>query len=60
MAKIVIEVNEQGKTTIKVQGVKGPSCLKLTKNLEEKLGTVKNRQKTKEYYEKNQTNRRTY
>jgi hypothetical protein len=51
--KIIMEIDEQGDPTVTVEGVKGASCNDLTKSLEAALGgTVVEKRKTKEAYEK--------
>lgn len=37
---IKVTIDEQGNPTIKVEGVRGKSCKKLTEALERKLGSV--------------------
>ena len=45
-----ITISESGEIEIKVEGVDGPKCLKLTEILEEELGEVISREKTSEFY----------
>jgi hypothetical protein len=52
MSNITVTVEKDGKTTIKVEGVKGKSCTDITKLLEEALGTVERRTATAEMNEK--------
>lgn len=40
-----------GEVTLQVKGAKGKKCIKLTKELEEELGLIIEREKTSEYYE---------
>lgn len=49
--QIIIRIQPNGEVQVEVEGVKGESCLTLTKLLEEKLGQVIERQLTSEYYE---------
>jgi hypothetical protein len=49
-----ITISKDGKVEIKVSGVEGPRCLEITKDLEEALGIVTNREKTSDFY-KDQT-----
>ena len=51
MAEISIEIKPNGEVELKVDGVKGASCMDLTKFLEEALGEVVDRQHTSEYFE---------
>jgi hypothetical protein len=54
LMKIKVEVNQEGDTRIKVEGVKGKSCKDLTKAIEEALGTTTADKKTAEYHEREQ------
>ncbi|MBN2532177.1 MAG: DUF2997 domain-containing protein [Spirochaetales bacterium] len=45
-----ITITPNGKVEIEVKGVNGPMCVDITKELEEELGVVINREKTSEYY----------
>ena len=49
--QVTIDIDRQGGTVIKVDGVKGASCKDVTKALERSLGTVTQSKKTPEYYE---------
>lgn len=46
-----IEISNDGNVSINVQGAKGSSCLDLTKDLEESLGLVIEREKKSSFYE---------
>jgi hypothetical protein len=46
-----IQIAHDGTVTINVRGSKGRSCLDLTKDLEESLGEVLNREKKPAFYE---------
>jgi len=59
MAKIKIEVSKEGKLSVEVEGIKGKKCLKLTEELEEKLGKVKARKKKPEFYNVQKVRRTT-
>ena len=52
MAKIDldIQIGPDGKVVFHVEGVPGAKCLDITKELEEELGEVLNREYTSEYY----------
>ena len=45
-----ILVLPSGEVKILVKGVPGPSCEEVSRRVEEALGTVKDRQRTTEYY----------
>ena len=47
---IDIDIGPDGKVTFKVSGAPGAKCLEITKELEEELGEVLNREYTSEYY----------
>ena len=53
MKKIKFVIAQDGTVTEEVMGVKGTQCLDLTEEIEEKLGTVKWRKETSEYYQQN-------
>ncbi len=46
-----IEISSDGNVSINVQGAKGSSCLDLTKDPEESLGLVIEREKKSSFYE---------
>lgn len=49
--EIDIQIDDNGNVSFKVKGLKGKACLEVTKELEEALGIVVNREKTAEYYQ---------
>ncbi len=49
--EIQIEIGDNGEISFLVKGLKGKACLEVTKDLEEALGIVKNREMTSEYYQ---------
>lgn len=49
--ELEITIDDDGNVTIKVVGVPGPDCLELTREIEEALGIVVDRQRTSEYYQ---------
>jgi Protein of unknown function (DUF2997) len=51
MERLEYTIYPDGRVTQKVFGVKGPDCLKITKNIEEALGVVISTEYTEEYYE---------
>ena len=55
MEKHIITIAPNGKTTVKVEGVKGNSCTDLTEDLLKKLGETTSTTKTREYNEQLQT-----
>jgi hypothetical protein len=50
-----IQIAHDGKVTINVIGAKGKSCLDLTRDLEESLGAVLDRETKSSFYEKEET-----
>lgn len=56
MSKIRVLVSPKGDVKIAPSGAPGPSCLDLTKFLEEGLGVVQDRRETDEMYEKELSN----
>jgi hypothetical protein len=49
---VTVHIEKDGGTKISVDGVKGKSCLDITKALEENLGTVSDRQHTGDFLKK--------
>ena len=49
---IKFSIAQDGTVTETVEGVKGPSCESLTKEIEDKLGNVESRIHTGDYYTK--------
>lgn len=49
--ELEINISNDGTVTINVQGAKGTSCLGITKELEEALGVVVERDKKSSFYE---------
>ena len=45
-----ITISETGEIEIKVEGISGPKCIELTKDLENELGIIISREKTSSYY----------
>jgi len=45
-----ITISETGEVEIKVEGLDGPKCLKITELVEEELGEVLSKEFTSEYY----------
>ena len=54
MQEMKIIIAKDGKVTIDVDGVKGPSCKDLTRKLEEALGSTVDSTVKTEYYEQEQ------
>ncbi len=59
--KIEIELlfTPDGEVRLETRGLKGKTCLAETESLERALGTVKERQKTSEYYQQPATTKGT-
>ncbi|QQO09011.1 DUF2997 domain-containing protein [Breznakiella homolactica] len=53
--ELEIQITHDGTVTINVQGAKGSSCLDLTKDLEESLGVVMDRERKSSFYEQPDT-----
>lgn len=51
MQELEITIDKEGRVQVAVRGVKGEGCLALTKNIEDAVGTVEEREYTAEYYE---------
>lgn len=55
LQEVVITIEKDGQVKLEVKGVKGPSCLDLTKGLEEALGgQIDSRDFKPEFYEDQQ------
>jgi hypothetical protein len=50
-----IHISQDGTVTLDVRGAKGASCLDLTKDLEESLGFVLDRERKASFYENEDT-----
>lgn len=46
-----ISVSPDGETTVEVNGMRGPACLRATRAIEQAIGSVAERRKKKEYYD---------
>lgn len=46
-----ITIDKEGRITVKVHGTSGTSCLTLTRDLENAVGVVEQREHTAEFYE---------
>jgi len=55
MQELEITIDKEGRVQVAVRGVKGEGCLALTKNIEDAVGTVEEREYTAEYYEQTVT-----
>jgi len=51
MKELEITIDKKGNVQVAVRGVQGESCLDLTKNIENAVGSVEEREYTSEYYE---------
>jgi hypothetical protein len=49
--QIKITIDKGANMTVEVEGVKGGQCVSLTEFLEEEVGQVVSRQKTREFYQ---------
>ncbi len=54
--ELEISINAEGDVSINVIGAKGKKCLDLTKDLEEVLGIVTERETKPQFYENDTTN----
>lgn len=50
-AEIEVLIAADGTVTIKTHGLRGEACIEETKTLEQAVGKVQRREKTREYYE---------
>ena len=50
MHELTIFISPEGKVRLEVDGVRGPSCLDVTKAIEESLGSVTERQKKASFH----------
>jgi hypothetical protein len=55
--ELEIQIAQDGTVRINVHGAKGTSCLDLTKELEDSLGVVVNREKKASFYEQEDQNK---
>jgi hypothetical protein len=51
MQELEITIDKNGRVQVSVRGVRGEGCLLLTKELENAIGIVEERNHTAEYYE---------
>jgi hypothetical protein len=52
--EIEIEINSQGKVTVRTKGIKGPRCLDVAELFAQIIGREESRQLTSEYYQSDQ------
>lgn len=52
---IRVTITPDGRATVAVDGVSGPSCEALTEDLERALGFTREKQRTSEYYQVSST-----
>jgi hypothetical protein len=57
MQTVKVTIKADGQAVIKVEGNPGPGCTKLTKELQEALGSTTKDDKTSEYYQQPATNK---
>ena len=55
--ELEITISSDGEVSINVHGAKGSSCLDLTKEIEESIGVVTEREKKSSFYENNDAER---
>jgi len=55
--ELEITISEDGEVSINVLGAKGKNCMDMTKDLEDALGLVTNREMKSSYYEQEDDNR---
>lgn len=58
MEEVILEFDDQDNPIISVKGVKGNVCQTWTADLEKKLGKVTSKEKTREYYEQEESHER--
>jgi hypothetical protein len=51
MKELEITIDRDGRVQVGVKGIPGDGCLALTKNIENAIGTLEEREYTAEYYE---------
>lgn len=51
--EVIAKVGPKGEVIVEVEGAKGKSCVDLTKDLEEALGSVESRKKKTDYWKQN-------
>lgn len=51
MQELEITIDKTGRVQVAVRGIHGEGCLALTKNIENAVGAVQEREYTAEYYE---------
>lgn len=56
--EIVVLIGPEGSVKIEVTGVEGPRCEALTRNLERSLGSVFEREKKTEYFQREKVRHR--
>lgn len=49
--ELFITISPAGEVKVEIQGMKGPTCLDVVKLFEQRIGVVKQRELTSEYYE---------
>ena len=54
MQEMEIVISPSGEVKIEVKGVTGDACLDLTRDLENQLGSVEDRQLKSEFYQQNE------
>ena len=52
MQRIIFRIDQDGNVTEEVQGVTNNTCIDITKEIEDTLGSIKNRKFKPQYYQK--------
>ena len=52
MERIIFRIDQDGNVTEEVQGVTNDTCIDITKEIEDTLGSIKNRKFKPQYYQK--------
>ena len=53
--EIIVTITPDGRAVVTVKGVGGPRCEELTSELEQALGIIREKKRTPEYYQAQQT-----
>jgi hypothetical protein len=50
--EVIVTIDAGGQTTVTVEGVPGPACEDVTRDVEQSLGAVVGRERTAEYFQR--------
>lgn len=53
--QIIVEIDEDENVTLETLGFKGPKCVEELKKITKNIAPIESTQKTKEYYEKDES-----